>query len=54
MIKKGDSLFGTTTVWNKNEFYPYPTASLQTDVPSGGLYGAGRFSFSLPIAKEDE
>ena len=48
MPKQGDSLFGASTVWNKPEAYPFPTASRQEDVPSGGLYGAGKFGYSLP------
>lgn len=53
MHKPGDSLFGTTTVWNKKEFYPFPTASRQEDVPQGGLYGAGTFEYSLPKVSTD-
>jgi hypothetical protein len=51
IYRKGDSLFGTTTVWNKNTPYPFPTASNQKDVPSGGLYGPARFGYSLPGPK---
>lgn len=54
MHKAGESLFGTTTVWNKAEFYPYPTASNQEDVPHGGLYNPGSFGYSLPRINTSE
>jgi len=47
IFKKGQSVFGVSTVWNKPDAYPYPTASKQEDVPSGGFYGAGKFGYSL-------
>ena len=47
MIKKGDSLFGVTTKTFTGP-YPFPTASEGEEVPSGGLYGPGRFDYSLP------
>lgn len=47
MIKKGESLFGVTTK-TFNGPYPFPTASEGREVPFGGLYGPGRFGYSLP------
>jgi len=40
--KKGDSLFGVTATKGNGGF---PTGS---QVPSGGLYGPGKFGYSLP------
>jgi len=45
--KKGESLFGVTTK-TFNGPYPFPTASEGQEVPFGGLYGPGRFGYSLP------
>lgn len=50
MFKKGDSLFGISTEKYKGP-YPFPTGS---PVPQGGLYGAGKFGYSLPPATTEK
>jgi hypothetical protein len=52
MIKKGDSLFGVTTK-TYNGPYPFPTASEGQEVPSGGLYGSGKFGYSQPTKQTE-
>ena len=49
-FRKGGSLFGITTT-NYNGPYPFPTASEGESVPSGGLYGEAKFSYSQPEVK---
>jgi len=49
MINKGDSLFGITTV-KYNGPYPFPTGSV---VPQGGLYGDGKFGYSIKDVDTD-
>ena len=44
----GSSVFGVTAQPRMPIDHGFPTASLDQTVPFGGLYGDGRFGYSLP------
>jgi hypothetical protein len=47
------SLFGVTAKFHVPQEHGFPTASLDQKVPFGGLYGAGKFGYSMKDYQSD-